>query len=55
MEDAEWLVIVAKEMEVLKIQNNVVITKKDVIKQVFKIHRWLDYIQGFCLKKFVKQ
>ena len=55
MEDAEWLVIVAKETEVLKIQNNVVITKEDVIKQVFKMPKWLNYIQGFCLKKFVKQ
>ena len=44
MEDAERLVIVAREMEVLKIQNNVVITKKDVIKQVYKMLNWLDYI-----------
>ena len=44
MKDAERLVIVAREMEVLKIQNNVVITKKDVIKQVYKMLNWLDYI-----------
>ena len=44
MEDVERLVIVAREMEVLKIQNNVVTTKKDVIKQVYKMLNWLDYI-----------
>ena len=55
-EDAEWLVKVEKELEVVKIQNNVVITKEDVIKQVRKIPNWkslgLDYIQGFWLKRF---
>ena len=32
-EDAEWLVKVEKELEVVKIQNNVVITKDDIIGQ----------------------
>ena len=36
-EDAEWLVKDEKELEVVKIQNNVVITKEDVIKQVYKM------------------
>ena len=49
--DAEWLVKAEKELEVVKIQNNVVITKEDVIKQVCKMLNWkspgLDYIQAF--------
>ena len=40
----------------VKIQKYAVITKEDVIKQVCKIPNWkspgLDYIQGFCLKRF---
>ena len=36
-EDVEWLVKVEKELEVVKIQNNVVTTKEDVIKQVYKM------------------
>ena len=40
----------------VKIRNNVVITKEDVIKQVHKIpyckSPGLDYIQGFWLKRF---
>ena len=55
-EDAEWLVKDEKELEVVKIQNNVVITKEDVIKQVYKMPNWkspgLDYLQGFWLKRF---
>ena len=50
-EDAEWLVKIERELEVVKIQNNVVITKEDVIEQVRKMSTWkspgLDYIQGF--------
>ena len=55
-EDAEWLVKVEKELEVVKIPNNVVITKEDVIKPVLKMPNWkspgLDYIQEFWLKIF---
>ena len=51
-EYAEWLV---KELKVLKIQNNVVITKECVINQVCKMPNQkspgLDYIQGFWLKR----
>ena len=47
MEYAEWLVKDEKELEVVKIQNNVVITKEDVIKQARKMPNWkspgLDY------------
>ena len=47
-EDDEWLLKVEKELEVIKIQNNVVITKEDVIKQVQKMPKGkspgLDYI-----------
>ena len=54
-EDDKWLVKVKKELEVVKIQNNVVVTK-DVIKQVRKMLNWkspgLDYIQGFWIKRF---
>ena len=39
-EDAEWLVKVEKELEVTKIQNDLVITKEDVIKQVRKMPTW---------------
>ena len=50
------MVKVEKELEVVKIQNYVAITKEDVIKQVRKIPNWkspgLYYIQGFCLKRF---
>ena len=54
--DAEWLVKVKKELEVVTIQNNVVTIKENVIKQVRKMPNWkspvLDYIQGFWLKRF---
>ena len=36
-EDAEWLFKVKKELEVVKIQNKVVITKGNVIKHVLKM------------------
>ena len=36
-ENAKWLVTVEEEQEVVKIENNVVITKDGVIKQVRKI------------------
>ena len=39
-EDAEWLSKVQKELEVVNIQNNVVLTKEDVIKQVRKMSNW---------------
>ena len=55
-DDAEWLVKVEKELEVIKIQNNIVITGEGVIKQVGKMPNWkspgLVYIQGFWLKRF---
>ena len=55
-EDVEWLVKVEKELEVVKIQDNVVTTKEDVIKQVYKMPNWkspgLDYLQEFWLKRF---
>ena len=62
-EDAKCLVKIEKELEVVKIQNNIVITKKDATKQVRKMPNWmspgLDYIQGFWLKRdlavFIKQ
>ena len=34
--NAKWLLKVEKELEMVKIQNNVVITKEDVVKQVCK-------------------
>ena len=50
------MVKIEKELEVVKIQNNVAITKEDVIKQVCKMPNWkspgLDYIQGFWSKIF---
>ena len=56
MEEAECLVKVGKELEVVKIQNNIVITKEDVMKQIHKMPNWespeLDYMQGFWLKRF---
>ena len=46
--------MVEEELEVVKIQNNIVITKEDVITQVPKAPSWnspgLDCIQGFWLK-----
>ena len=49
-EDVKWLVKVEKELEVVKIQNNVVVTK-DVTKD--KVTKdGLDYIQGFWIKRF---
>ena len=39
-EDAEWLLKVKKELEVVNIQNNVVIIEEDVIKQVCKMPNW---------------
>ena len=45
-----------KNLEVVKIHSNVVITKMDVIKQVRKMRSCkspgLGYIQGFWLKRF---
>ena len=45
-----------ENLEVVKIQSNVVITKMDVIKQVRKMRSCkspgLGYIQGFWLKRF---
>ena len=43
-EDVEWLVKVKKELEVVKLQNNVQITDEDVIKQVCKIANWKSRI-----------
>ena len=46
--------MVEEELEVVKIENNIVITKEDVITQVPKVPSWnspgLDCIQGFWLK-----
>ena len=36
-ENADWLVKVEKELEVVKIQNRIVITKEDVIEQIRKM------------------
>ena len=53
-EDTEWLVKVKKNLEVVKIQSNVIVTKMDVTKQVRKMRscksQGLGYIQGFWLK-----
>ena len=50
------MVKVKKELEVVKIQNDAVITNEDVIKQVHQMPYWkssgLDYIQELWLKTF---
>ena len=50
------MVKVKKELEVVKIQNDAVITNEDVIKQVRQMPYWkssgLDYIQELWLKTF---
>ena len=55
-EDAEWLKEVELELENIKIQEYVEITKEDVTMQIRRVSNWkapgLDGIQGFWFKRF---